>query len=111
LSRPTHHRRSRRPDARASTRGTPPRIRLGRRAPLGKAKKSARTPIAELGLRKGKSIAYLFDFGDEWRLLLKVADRWEAGDEVYPMLVDAEGVPPPQYPDLEDELDEGGDVP
>jgi len=25
---------------------------------------------------KGKALAYLFDFGDEWRLLLKVADRW-----------------------------------
>lgn len=47
-------------------------------------------------------MAYLFDFGDEW-LLLKVADRWEAGEESYPMLVEAKGVPPPQYP----EPDEG----
>jgi hypothetical protein len=73
---------------------------------MGKDKKSARTPIGELGLRKGKTIAYLFDFGDEWRLLLKVVERWPAGDESYPMLVEAEGTPPPQYPDLEDDLDE-----
>lgn len=77
---------------------------------MGKAKKSTRVPIGELGLRKGKAIAYLFDFGDEWRLLLKVVDRWPAGDEVYPMLVEAEGVPPPQYPDFDDESDESDDL-
>ena len=76
---------------------------------MGKAKRSARVPIVELGLRKGKAIAYLFDFGDEWRLLLKVVDRWPVGDESYPMLVEAEGTPPPQYPDLDDELDEADD--
>jgi len=76
---------------------------------MGKAKKSARVPIGELGLRKGKAIAYLFDFGDEWRLLLKIVDRWAAGDESYPMLVEADGTPPPQYPDLDDELDEADD--
>jgi hypothetical protein len=47
----------------------------------------------------------LFDFGDEWRLVLKVVERWEAGDETYPMLVEAEGVPPPQYaPPEEDDV-------
>lgn len=70
---------------------------------MGKPKASARIPIGELGLRKGKSIAYVFDFGDEWRLLLKVVDRWQAGDESYPMLVEAEGVPPPQYPELDED--------
>jgi len=76
---------------------------------MGKAKKSARVAIGELGLRKGKAIAYLFDFGDEWRLPLKVVDRWPAGDDSYPMLVEAEGTPPPQYPDFDDELDEPDD--
>ena len=70
---------------------------------MGKEKASARVPIGELGLRKGKTIAYLFDFGDEWRLPLKVVDRWEAGDESYPMLVEAEGVPPRQYPELDED--------
>jgi hypothetical protein len=69
----------------------------------GKPAASARVPIGELGLRKGKTIAYVFDFGDEWRLLLKVIDRWRAGDESYPMLVEAEGVPPPQYPELDED--------
>ena len=48
--------------------------------------RSGRVPLSGLGLRKRKTIAYLFDFGDEWRLLLKVVDRWEAGEESYPML-------------------------
>ena len=73
---------------------------------LDEAKKTADVPIGELGLRKGKSLAYVFDFGDEWRLLLKVVDRWQAGEESYPMLVDAEGVPPPQYPEIDDALGE-----
>lgn len=64
--------------------------------------RSGRVALSELGLRNGKTIAYLFDFGDEWRLLLKVIDRWEAGEESYPMLVEAEGVPPPQYAALDE---------
>jgi pRiA4b ORF-3-like protein len=68
--------------------------------------RSGRTPISELGVRKGKRIAYLFDFGDEWRLRLKVVDAWDAGDGTYPMLVEAVGVAPPQYAPLDDdELD------
>jgi hypothetical protein len=65
--------------------------------------RSGRTALSELALRKGKKIAYLFDFGDEWRLLLKVVDHWEAGDETYPTLVDATGTPPPQYPPLDED--------
>jgi hypothetical protein len=34
--------------------------------------------------------------------LLKVVERWEAGDETYPMLVEVEGVPPSQYAPLEE---------
>jgi hypothetical protein len=54
-------------------------------------------------------LAYVFDFGDQWQLRLKVEDRWDAGDEAYPMLLEADGVPPPQYADYwDDELDEAG---
>jgi len=70
---------------------------------LDEGQRSARVPVGELGMRKGKKIAYVFDFGDEWRLLLRLADRWEAGDESYPMLVEAEGAPPPQYPELDED--------
>jgi hypothetical protein len=60
--------------------------------------RSARARLSELGLRKGSTIAYLFDYGDEWQLLLKLVETWPADDGSYPMLVEAEGVPPPQYP-------------
>jgi hypothetical protein len=66
---------------------------------------SARTPISEVGLGKGARIAYLFDYGDEWRLLLDITDDWPAGDESYPMLVEAEGTPPPQYQPLDEDDD------
>lgn len=70
--------------------------------------RSGRVAVANLSLRKGKTIAYLFDFGDEWRVLLKVVDRWEADDETYPQIVEASGTPPPQYAPLDDD-DDGED--
>ena len=68
----------------------------------GERARSSRTPISELGLKKGSSLAYLFDFGDEWQLFLEVTDTWPADDEsCYPMLVEAEGTPPQQYASVE----------
>ena len=67
--------------------------------------RSGRVPISELHLRRGSTLAYLFDFGDEWRLLLTVVDRWKTDGEFYPQLVEADGAAPPQYPPLDDETD------
>lgn len=58
---------------------------------------SARVEVRELGLRKGAELAYLFDYGDEWRLQLRLVDSWPSGEHSYPMLVDADGTVPPQY--------------
>jgi hypothetical protein len=66
---------------------------------------STRLEIRELHLKKGARMAYLFDFGDEWRVQLHLVDSWPAGEQSYPMLVDAEGIAPPQYSDT-DESDE-----
>lgn len=68
-------------------------------------KLSARTPVAELGLKKGSTLAYVFDFGDEWRLMLEVVDSWPSDASSYPMLVEAEGTPPPQYPAMDEEAE------
>lgn len=76
--------------------------------PDDERRRSGRAPLSELGLRKGTTLAYLFDFGDEWRLLLKVVDRWDAKDDTYPMLVEAEGTPPPQYPPSDE--DDGSEI-
>jgi hypothetical protein len=70
---------------------------------MDKDKLSARTPISELGLKKGSKLAYVFDFGDEWRLDLEVVDSWAAEEASYPLLVEAVGMPPPQYPPLDEQ--------
>lgn len=78
-------------------------LKRGDRDPEDQHVRSGRIALSELGPRKGKLIAYLFDFGDEWRLLLKVVDRRQAGEESYPMLVDAIGTPPAQYAQLDED--------
>jgi hypothetical protein len=63
--------------------------------------RSARVRVGDLGLEPGQKIAYVFDFGDEWRVELTVA-RVEADDGgVYPRLLESIGDAPRQYPDLE----------
>ena len=62
--------------------------------------KSARVRLDKLGLDKGQRIAYLFDFGDEWRVLLTVREIREGGETG---ILAAEGEAPPQYPDWDEE--------
>lgn len=55
--------------------------------------------VRELGLQQGDSLAYIFDFGDEWRVRLSCLNaepRTEA-HSAYPRIVEREGTPPPQY--------------
>jgi Plasmid pRiA4b ORF-3-like protein len=68
--------------------------------------RSARTRLEGLGLSVGQNIAYLFDFGDEWRVRLTVAKLTPADDASYPRIVASRGEAPPQYPDYDAELDE-----
>jgi Plasmid pRiA4b ORF-3-like protein len=62
---------------------------------------TADVPLAELDLRPGQRIGYVFDFGDEWRVRLTVRE-WvtEPGD--YPRVLELRGTPPPQYAALDD---------
>ena len=60
-----------------------------------------------------KELLYIFDFGDEWHFGIKLArssDTLEPGVR-YPHMVARHGESPPQYPELEDDLDEGEDRP
>lgn len=59
---------------------------------------TADVPIAELGLAVGAKIAYVFDFGDEWRLRLTLRELVEADDGAYPRVLRRTGTAPPQYP-------------
>jgi hypothetical protein len=64
--------------------------------------KSAQTPIADLGLEEGETIAYLFDYGAEWRGEIEVTEIRDAGEESYPQILESVGESPPQSPE-EDE--------
>lgn len=63
---------------------------------------TADAALASLSLEAGSRIAYVFDFGDEWRvrLTLRGTEDDDGGD--YPRVVRRLGEAPPQYPDYDD---------
>jgi len=65
------------------------------------SRNAARYPLEALPLRTGKSILYIFDFGDELRHQVKleaiVPDGARPGVD-YPRIAEGRGDPPPQYP-------------
>lgn len=64
--------------------------------------KTADVPVDELRLKIGATIAYVFDYGDEWRVMLTLRERI-IGADVIPRVSDRRGTAPPQYPPLDDE--------
>lgn len=62
--------------------------------------KSARVQIGRLGLQAGQKIAYVFDFGDEWRVSLRLRETRPDGETG---ILERKGDAPPQYPPYEDE--------
>jgi hypothetical protein len=56
-------------------------------------------------------IAYVFDYGDELRHDLEVLRAGEPDSRsLYPVVLERNGTPPPQYPLLDDESDDGSDA-
>jgi hypothetical protein len=67
----------------------------------------SRTRIDDLGLRKGRSLLYWFDFGDDWWHRIKVVDiRDEVPPGTYPKVTARTGESPPQYMDWDAEYEE-----
>ena len=64
--------------------------------------KTADVPVDELRLKTGAEIAYVFDYGDEWRVRLTLRERINGSDAI-PRVSDRRGTAPPQYPPLDDE--------
>jgi hypothetical protein len=64
--------------------------------------RTADVPVGELRLNIGARIAYVFDHGDDWRVLLTLRERVDSGDAM-PRVSDLRGTAPRQYPPLEDE--------
>jgi hypothetical protein len=71
---------------------------------LDPEEKSTEETIDGLGLSVGQRVAYLFDFGDEWHVELKVTSIEEAEPGEYPRILASRGDAPPQYI-YEDELE------
>jgi hypothetical protein len=63
---------------------------------------TADVPLAELDLRPGQRVGYVFDFGDEWRVRLTVRERVTAEPGPHPCVLELRGTPPPQYAGLDD---------
>jgi hypothetical protein len=72
--------------------------------------RSAATRLDRLGLERGQKIAYLFDYGDEWRVMLTLREIRAAADEPLPLVIASRGQAPPQYPDYDDEDEEPMDA-
>jgi hypothetical protein len=68
--------------------------------------KSARVKLAGLGLLPGATIAYIFDFGDCWSVLVTLLTTAPADQDPYPRIVASRGDAPPQYEEEEGEDDE-----
>jgi Plasmid pRiA4b ORF-3-like protein len=66
---------------------------------------TADATLASLDLQLGQEIAYLFDFGDQWRVRLKLLDRRAVGEEPLPAVMERAGTAPAQY--VYDEDDPG----
>lgn len=64
--------------------------------------------LGEIPLRPGASMEYLFDFGDEWRFDVKL-ERIDPADgrNKKPKLLEEHGEAPPQYPNMEEDDEEG----
>jgi hypothetical protein len=65
------------------------------------APQTADVPLAELDLAVGAKIAYVFDYGDEWQVLLVLREQTKADGGAYPRVLKREGMAPPQYAELD----------
>ena len=64
---------------------------------FGAAERTAAIRLDALGLAEGRRIAYVFDFGDEWRVRLRVHDVVSDDGRPSPRVLQADGAAPPQY--------------
>ena len=59
--------------------------------------RSARIRLDRLGLEVGQTLAYVFDFGDEWRVRLRLGDIRQTGGAPATAILESRGTAPPQY--------------
>lgn len=73
---------------------------------LERGDRSARVRLDRLGLQVGQKIAYVFDFGDEWRVRLALVKIRPASAGPCPPILESRGEAPPQYGYDDEELAE-----
>jgi hypothetical protein len=66
-------------------------------------RKSAAVQLRRLRLKPGQRIAYVFDFGDEWRIDLRLKIIVASDGGVYPRIIERGAEAPPQYPDWDED--------
>jgi hypothetical protein len=64
--------------------------------------RTADVPLEELDLKIGAQIAYVFDYGDEWRAMLTLRERIEDEGAASPRVIERRGTAPAQYPPLDE---------
>lgn len=76
---------------------TSPDALNGTRDIFGEERRRTGVRLDELGLEKGQTIAYVYDFGDNISLRLKILSIEELGNVRYPRIVALKGYAPEQY--------------
>jgi hypothetical protein len=64
--------------------------------------RTADVPVGDLRLEIGSRIAYVFDYGDDWRVMLTLRERVDGGEGML-RVSDRRGGAPPQYPPVDEE--------
>jgi hypothetical protein len=72
-------------------------------APAGSSGRSAAIRLDRLDLAQGRRIAYVFDFGDEWRVRLRVRDVVADDGHPSPRVLESVGAAPSQYGGAEED--------
>lgn len=69
-----------------------------------------KTKVSEAFPAIGHSLIFLFDYGDEWRFRVSLKETSTKQPKVrYPRIVTIRGNAPPQYPDPDEDTDDGGE--
>lgn len=69
-----------------------------------------KTKISQAFPTIGHSLIFLFDYGDEWRFRVSLKEVGTKLPKVrYPRVVTIRGNAPPQYPDPDEDIEDGGE--
>lgn len=69
-----------------------------------------KTKVSQAFPAIGHTLIFLFDYGDEWRFRVGLKETGKKQPKVrYPRVVTIRGNAPPQYPDPDEDIDDGGE--